>query len=71
MFSEFLSKQYINYTTVLIEENENLLTFGVLGRVFHLEELDGEEDEAVIFYLLLSLLAGLATMLIILKIFRF
>lgn len=54
-----------------MEENENLLTFGILGRVFHLDELAGEEDGGVdLLYLLLSLLAGLLTMFIILKMFR-
>lgn len=55
----------------MTEENENLLTFGVLGRVFHIEELDGGDDEAGFLYLLLSLLAGLVATLILLKIFRF
>lgn len=74
MFLELFSKQYINYTTVLTEESETLLTFGVLGRVFELEGLDddgGEEDGMDLFYLLLSLSAGLVTALIIMKIFRF
>lgn len=68
---QFFSKQYINYTTVLTEDNENLLTFGILGRIFHLDELQEEEDGgAALLYLLLTLLAGLLTIFIILKLFR-
>ncbi|CRK97662.1 CLUMA_CG011047, isoform A [Clunio marinus] len=46
-------KQYINYTTILTSENESIMTFGVLGRVFQLDEI-GEEDIPSLLYLLLT-----------------
>lgn len=63
------SKQYINYTTVLSAENESILTFGVLGRIFNLNELDGE-DGGGLFYLLISSLLGLLIMFAVVKLFR-
>lgn len=67
-------KFYINYTSVLTEDNEQLLTFGILGRVFHLDELEDNDDDAeasALLYLLISLVVGMLTMILMVKIFRF
>lgn len=64
------SRAYINYTTILSESNEIILSFGILGRVFHLDELDDGENVNLV-YLLLSLLLGLFVMFLIVKWLRF
>lgn len=70
--SSNFSKQYINYTTTLLEgkASENLLTFGVLGRIFHLDEFDDGEGTGLL-YLLLSLLLGILVMFLVVRFLRF
>lgn len=46
------------------------MSFGILGRVFHLDELDDGENVDLV-YLLLSLLLGLFVMFLIVKWLRF
>jgi Vanin C-terminal domain len=69
----FFSKQFINYTKLLKDDSELLLTFGILGRVFHLEELEAEGMEGDIPDLpnmLLSVLIALLVMFAIIKCFK-
>lgn len=71
IYSSNFSKQYINYTTTLLEgKASELLTFGVLGRIFHLDEFDDGEGTGL-FYLLLSLLLGILVMFLVVKFLRF
>lgn len=63
------SKQYINYTTVLSDERDNILTFGLSGRIFHLNVLDDEEAISPL-YLLTTLFIGLFAIFVIVKVFR-
>lgn len=67
-------KLYINYTSILTEDNEELLTFGILGRVFHLDEFEDSNDDVeapALLHLLISLAVGVLTMILIVKLFRF
>lgn len=67
---KIFSKKFINYTTTLGEERDDLVTFGILGRTFQLDEFIGDEATWGMFYLLISLFIGLFTTFAVIWILR-
>jgi hypothetical protein len=53
-----------------MEERDDLITFGILGRIFHLDEFTGEEATWGMFYLLISMFIGLFTAFAVIWILR-
>lgn len=63
------SKHYVNYTKTLTSPADDLLVFGIHGKIFHLLELpdDSEDDLDFIVNFSVALFLGLVVMLISLR----
>jgi hypothetical protein len=69
----FYRKHFINYTTTLTSPSDTILTFGIFGKVFHINEMSEDnmsleyENVDLIGLLIPTLLIGLTVILFILK----
>lgn len=61
-------KLYKNYTTLLTDETDVLLTFGILGRVFKLDEIIvDDETNAMVTGVLITMGLGLIVLIVVIK----